>query len=107
MTYENAEGYPAYEPNRGYGFFGYPTALLDLAVSRDDPVGMKFYLDRYFTLDAMTFGSSLICYVANKGAVKCVCALAEMGATDPSFTRDELVAKARRELERPTVRPKA
>jgi hypothetical protein len=95
-VYENHPEYPVYVESQSYGFFGYPSAMLNLAQMKDDPEGFRFYFDRYFKLDCKTLGGSMIGDAANKGAEECVKALLEMGATDPSFSADELLATARK-----------
>lgn len=100
MHYEHAEGYPPFEPTlpngepRRYGFFGYPDQMLCLAMTRDDPEGYRFYFDRHFSLDGMTLGGSHVLIAANKGAVNITKGLISMGATDPAYSAEELVARA-------------
>src|SRR5687768_11578932 len=101
MNYERySEAYPdpnARNPNgtpMGFGQFGYADHCLHAAMSRDDADAFKFYFERYFSLDGLTLGGSVVLITANRGAPKCVKALIKMGAKDPAYDADKLIAIA-------------
>lgn len=72
MTYENHENYPPYDSNGKWGMWGYPSAMLEMSIARDDIDGFEFYRTRYFGDKPMIFGSheTLAQYCRRKGGNK-------------------------------------
>lgn len=71
--YKTIEGYPDYVETQGYGFFGYPGAMVDRAIRTDDPVGLQKMIDIGWidantkTMDNLTMRE----YCIERGASKC------------------------------------
>jgi hypothetical protein len=62
-SYEVFAGYP--DPTdsdtgllKNWGFFGYPSSMLDRAIRLDDIPAFRFYWDRYFSGGHEVFGTS-------------------------------------------------
>ncbi len=71
MQYENYENDAPYVSGNGYGFFGYPSSMLESAIGRDDVGRFEFYRSRYFGDTPKCLGSnSLRDHVKSKGAKK-------------------------------------
>lgn len=81
---------------QSFGWYGYADYCLNSAIVRDDAPAFRFYFERYFSLDGITIGGSQALIVANKGAEKCVREPIKMGATDPSFSAEQLIERAKK-----------
>jgi hypothetical protein len=79
MKYETIEGYPPYVEGKGYGNFGYPSAITHSAIVRDDADAVAKILEFGWitkeskTLDNLTMAE----YCRKYSATKCATLFAQ------------------------------
>lgn len=73
MKYEAIEGYEEYREDGGYGFFGYPGAMADRAIRRDDATAIKKMLEYgWINKDTKTMDNlTMVQYCDRQNAKKC------------------------------------
>lgn len=78
---EKIEGYPEYNSTGSYGFFGYEGTLIDSALGRDDPKGLRQMFDYgWLDLNTETLDQlSMIEVAEKKRATKCAAMLKSIG----------------------------
>ena len=71
--YQEIKNYPAFDDKQGYGFFGYPGAMVDRAVRTDDPIGLQAMMDAgWITKDSKTMDNFTMSeYCERNGSLKC------------------------------------